>query len=367
MSAEQTNAEIARIALNADRNDLSDEDVLDQIKRLAARGESAGRAMSASTRPPERAAKGPRLRDDPRYLAGVRALARRTQNSARIVGGDKVIGREFDDCVAVGGDGDWGCTGTLIAPDVVLTAGHCVELHTRVFIGNDVADQGREIGIREHVRHRSFTKGLRNDLMLLFLDQPVSGVTPRQIAGAALVDKAVDARIVGFGTTDVEATIGYGVKRKADVPVVSRDCRGRVGGKSDAVTYGCYTGLELVAGKPLLNIDSCRGDSGGPLYMEDAQGRWLLAGVTSRGTDPGTENSGRLCGDGGMYVRVHEYRAWIVDEIKKRRTKAAATSKATKSVKRKAGAAKLTGPAKTETRKKTTKPPTGAKKSRKTL
>ena len=42
----------------------------------------------------------------------------------------------------------------------------------------------------------------------------------------------------------------------------------------------------------LLLHDTCKGDSGGPLYVADTRGRWFLAGVTSRGTDLATVSGG---------------------------------------------------------------------------
>jgi hypothetical protein len=57
--------------------------------------------------------------------------------------------------------------------------------------------------------------------------------------------------VVGFGTTDVHATQGFGVKRKTDVPVVSQGCNGKVKGKSEAAVYGCHRDREIGAGKPI--------------------------------------------------------------------------------------------------------------------
>jgi secreted trypsin-like serine protease len=265
---------------------------------------TGGGARSLGLRPSAPA--GPRLADDPRYLTNVRELARRTKRNARIIGGSAVTGKEFADCVAVGDDDDWGCTGTLIAPDVVLTAGHCQKLHSRIFVGNDVERPGREYRVKRHVRHPGWNGNLANDLMLLILEQPVKGVEPRVLAPTSRIDAATDGRVVGFGTTDLGGTTGYGRKQQTDVPIVSRACNGKVKSKKDSAVYGCHVGKELVAGKPLLNHDTCRGDSGGPLYI--AQGKtWLLAGVTSRGTDLATN----MCGDGGVYTRVDKYQAWI--------------------------------------------------------
>jgi secreted trypsin-like serine protease len=268
----------------------------------------AGRALSVQPKK----SKGPRLADDTRYLANIRALVKQKPNE-RIVGGSAVEGTEFNDCVAVGDDDQFGCTGTLIAPNAVLTAAHCEALHTRVFIGNSLSKQGREFRVRRHVRHGKFDGKLRNDLMILILEKKVTGVKPRALASAALIDAATTARVVGFGTTDVHATQGFGVKRKTDVPIVSQGCRGTVNGKSDAAVYGCHRDREIVAGKPLFLHDTCKGDSGGPFFIQDAKGGWKLAGVTSRGTDLAST----MCGDGGLYVRVDAYATWIASVLKK--------------------------------------------------
>ena len=264
------------------------------------------RALAVGPKKP----RGPRLANDPRYLAHIRDLVKQKPNE-RIVGGSLVDGKEFDDCVAVGDDNDFGCTGTLIAPNAVLTAAHCQALHTRVLVGNSLS-KGREFRVRNHVRHKHFDSKFRNDLMILILEKNITGVKPRALASTALINAATTARVVGFGTTDVHATQGFGVKRKTDVPIVSQGCNGKVNGKSDATMYGCHRDREIVAGKPLFLHDTCKGDSGGPFFVKNSKGRFLLAGVTSRGTDLALT----LCGDGGVYVRVDAHADWIADALK---------------------------------------------------
>jgi secreted trypsin-like serine protease len=267
----------------------------------------AGRSLSAVRR-----TKGRRLGNDPRYVANLREVSRRSSN-ARIIGGTAVRGSEFGDCVAVGNDDLWGCTGTLIAPNAVLTAAHCEMLHTRIFVGSDVTKRGRIFKVRKHFRHAKFDSEFRNDVMILILDKKVTGVKPRAMASKALIDKAKVGRVVGFGSTRLDGTGSLGSKLQTDVPLVSLACRGRVDRDTDSEAYGCHRNREMVAGKPLLLHDTCKGDSGGPLFIEDAKGRWLLAGTTSRGTDLATT----MCGDGGLYVRVDAYQKWIKSVLKK--------------------------------------------------
>lgn len=80
-------------------------------------------------------------------------------------------------------------------------------------------------------------------------------------------------------------------------------------GQTDVGAYGCDRDLEMVAGKPVLARDSCSGDSGGPFFVGSPKKGWLLAGATSRST----KSAMSTCGDGGIYVRVDEYRVWIED------------------------------------------------------
>jgi secreted trypsin-like serine protease len=246
------------------------------------------------------------LYKDKRYLRNARKLAKRTLGGTRILGGRPVKPNEFVDCVAVGSDTDWACTGTLIGPNVVLTAGHCAEFATRVFFGHDVAMSGKTVAVKKRVRHPKYRRGKQNDVMVLLLEESVT-VEPCELAPKPLIDKATDGRAVGFGNTDPMGAFGYGLKRAVDVPIASASCDGKVEGHDDQAAYGCDRGLEIVAGRPLLERDSCKGDSGGPFYILDKKGRWLLAGATSRATNSAMST----CGDGGIYVRVDRYRPWI--------------------------------------------------------
>ena len=313
MPVKQISATVAKAVRHAHKAAPDDDRAFfDELKArvapvMPARADVAARTIGVGPR-----VRGARLGDDPRYLANLRAVARSAAN-ARIIGGTPVAGKDLDDCVAVGSDDSWGCTGTLIAPDVVLTAGHCEQLHTRVFVGRDPTKTGRIFKVKAHVRHPKFDAALRNDLMILILEKKVTGVTPRKMAPKALIDKATVGRIAGFGSTRLDGSGTLGAKLETKVPIVSQACRGTVNGVKDGQVYGCHLGHEIIAGKPLLLHDSCNGDSGGPLFVENAAGQWLLAGTTSRGTDRGPT----MCGDGGLYVRVDLYQKWIASVLKK--------------------------------------------------
>jgi secreted trypsin-like serine protease len=258
---------------------------------------------------PDRTPKSRLIAEDPRYRSNALELARRTQGGLRVIGGMPVPKGQFLDCVAVGNDQQWGCTGTLVAPDVVITAGHCLPFATRVFFGGDVNRPGKIVAVKDRVRHPEYRQiaAHKNDLMVLLLAERIENIEPRRLADADLVDAATDGRVVGFGNTDPRGRDGYGVKRQVDVPIASTACHGRSHGNPDPMTYGCHADLEIVAGKPLLAKDSCTGDSGGPFYMAGESGDWVLAGATSRPTHAAAND----CGDGGIYVRIDRYRDWL--------------------------------------------------------
>jgi secreted trypsin-like serine protease len=229
---------------------------------------------------------------DPVFLENMKHLIRKRD---RVVGG--IPTSEYPDCVAVGSPDQWCCSGTLVAPNVVVTAGHCHAdgCASRVLVGDDVdSPNAHVIQVQEAVRHPQYTRPLANDLTVLVLAEDASA-EPRALAEEGMLEAAATVRVAGFGYTDVLAGGGYGIRRMVDVPLASSDPK-----------YGADPAKEFVAGAPFLQRDSCNGDSGGPAYVE-ADRRWYLVGATSRAT------SSRLlpCGDGGIYTKVRAFWDWV--------------------------------------------------------
>lgn len=183
---------------------------------------------------------------------------------------------------------DLHCTGTLIAPRVVLTAAHCVlrsplgsSLEILIGGANDspAASVVRVSQAKVHPEYRD--SGDPADLAVLLLESAVDPST----AVPALLDTSDRAgllagkkvRLVGFGTTGPRSE-PPGRKRMgtAVVTMVQDDVFG-------------------IAPSPAM---SCQGDSGGPVFAEDA-GQEFLVGVSSYG-DPG-------CIEYGINVRVDRF------------------------------------------------------------
>jgi secreted trypsin-like serine protease len=98
--------------------------------------------------------------------------------------------------------------------------------------------------------------------------------------------------VVGFGQREVGKENSVGDKQVAPVPILTARCNGAANASDDTCRVG-----ELSAGR-LGTGDTCKGDSGGPLYIM-SEGRPLLIAITSRGI-----GATMTCGVGGFYERL---------------------------------------------------------------
>jgi len=223
------------------------------------------------------------------------ADARPVRPGSDIIGGDPAATGEFPFMAAIldetrgGTDYDKQyCGGSLIDDDWVLTAAHCAEGMTAsqlsVAVGrtllNSTPAQGQRRSVAAVYMHPDFNDpiGLAHDAALLRLATPVTGITPIRLAGAA--DDRFEAAgqmltVIGWGTVSTRKPNYPNELRKVNVPVVDdATCATSYGAELDAPTMVC-------AGAP--NIDSCYGDSGGPLFATDTDGSRIEVGIVSWG------------------------------------------------------------------------------------
>ncbi|WP_426326777.1 S1 family peptidase [Pedobacter sp. R-06] len=236
-----------------------------------------------------------------------------------IIGGKEVPEGVYPECCLVGyrqgSSFHWTCTGILIAPNAVLTAGHCfvpgaiyeVALKaTRI----DSLSKAERIGVKKAVLHPGYNVNTHfNDLTVLMLDH-VAKTVPIELASRTELNAAVEVRLVGFGNTDPLGTIGFGIKREVSVPIKSIRTSPAQDLQQQEYLYGYESDIEFVAGGD--GYDSCTGDSGGPAYI-NVGGKLKLAGTTSRSSLDSMSD----CGDGGIYSRVDSHLNFITDTIKK--------------------------------------------------
>jgi endonuclease G len=232
----------------------------------------------------------------------------------RIVGGFETAPGEYPDCCLIGrrfsnGTQSWFCTGVLVHPRVVLTAGHCQDPTFAINVValkavNQAALSGAEIiGVRRVVVNPSYPQRIGNDISVLILRRNAT-VDPTPIASTADIAAAETTTLVGFGNNDILSTKGFGIQRQVEVDITHVRRAARDDLDEDEETLGFESDLEFVAGG--AGHDSCNGDSGGPAYILVDGGR-KVAGLTSRATEGATSP----CGEGGIYTRVDTQREFI--------------------------------------------------------
>lgn len=230
------------------------------------------------------------------------------EEAMRIVGGKPVAAEEFPECCLVGrtnsnGTIGWFCSGVLIHPRVVLSAGHCM-------ISNNVANvvalkaakenflnDAEIVPVQRIIAHPLYLQTQQfHDISVLILRRPAT-VPPVALGTTQEINAAQKTILAGFGNDDVKSTRGFGVKREVtvDIRAILRNPGDDL--NAEEQRFGFDARLEFVAGG--RGFDSCNGDSGGPAYIQ-VNGVRRLAGTTSRGIEA-TEDR---CGDGGIYSRV---------------------------------------------------------------
>lgn len=239
------------------------------------------------------------------------ALADREGPDPRIVGGEVVPPGAYPWTVALisaGEPADVGqlCGGSLVSPIMVLTAGHCVGGSAPnafdVVVGRDrLSDSsaGQRIPVDRIAMHPELL-----DVALLRLSEPATPapVTPASKAEAPLYSPGNIATVIGWGAMSENATFGSDELREVDVPIVSdRSC---------AEVYRQTAGFfdrpnSICAGAK--GKDSCAGDSGGPLIVDNGSGSPLLVGVTSYGRGCGRKRYP------GVYVEVPAVFGFVTD------------------------------------------------------
>ncbi|KAL7741973.1 hypothetical protein ACLKA6_012178 [Drosophila palustris] len=241
----------------------------------------------------------------------------------RIVGGINASPHEFPWIAVLFKSGKQFCGGSLITSNHILTAAHCVARMTSwdvaaltahlgdYNIRTDFEVQHVSRRIKRLVRHKGFEfSTLHNDIAILTLSEPVPFSTeiqpiclPTSAAQQSRSYSGQVATVAGWGSLR-ENGPQPSILQKVDIPIwANSECAQKYG---RAAPGGIIESM-ICAGQAAK--DSCSGDSGGPMIVNEGS-RYTQVGIVSWGIG---------CGKGqypGVYTRVTSLLPWIYKNIK---------------------------------------------------
>ncbi|NXO27314.1 TMPS5 protease, partial [Cisticola juncidis] len=201
----------------------------------------------------------------------------------RVVGGTDVAPGRWPWQVSVCQGSQHRCGGSVLAPEWILTAAHCVHRLRAVRAG-----AVRAGAVPSELSPRSCPLCPPGAIRAVCLPP-----APQDLL------QGTQCWVSGWGYTAPEQAQVAGTLKEALVPLIgTRRCN------SSCVYRGELTARMLCAGHLQGRVDACQGDSGGPLVCWDSS-MWRLVGVVSWGQGCAEPNHP------GVYTNVAQLLPWI--------------------------------------------------------
>lgn len=268
----------------------------------------------------------------PRLIPAARAVFKSAPSPAalppkrrpRVVGGSSATQGSFGYMATVsyvdGTGNQFLCSGTLVASNVVLTAGHCgvdettgvpnnpggYRIYTDAVDWTDTTDRVIS-GVSQVVVDPNFDPTtLYGDAAVLVLSNPVNSPTI-PLWGSGQISAGTGAWVAGWGKTYSGQTFFTTALQWAPTVVQNINyCSTQAAGLNFA--YNSATELCAV-NPPSYDTATCNGDSGGPLLADDSTGNLMEIGITSTGpSDCDTTSS-------DYFTSVEPIEPWLSSEI----------------------------------------------------
>ncbi|XP_056416886.1 transmembrane protease serine 2 [Hyla sarda] len=208
--------------------------------------------------------------------------------SSRIVGGTSAKSGDWPWQVSLQVRQSHVCGGSIITPDWILTAAHCVEgnyvypsLWT-AYAGSIQRSGGQALLVERIISHPNYNSETKDhDIALMKLKTSLSftgsNIKPVCLPNAGMPwTDTQSSWISGWGYTKQGGTTSS-VLMAANIPLISSTtCN------SPSVYNGVITSTMICAGYLSGGVDTCQGDSGGPLVTK-TNNLWWIVGDTSWG------------------------------------------------------------------------------------
>jgi len=209
------------------------------------------------------------------------------------------------------------CGGSIVAPNWIITAGHCVSgnqnnpgrfmVKAGVFdyMGTPGTEQSAQVSqvqrIILHNQYATVSGAPRYDIALVQLATPFTFTNQVQpvclpSADTAQTNPPSTLWTTGWGTTSSGGQVSRQLKQVLLPTVSNANCQGSYGNAFNGPLMCC-------AGQS--GKDACQGDSGGPLVGLSNNGSWFMYGITSWG------QGCALQGYPGVWARTSAFCSWV--------------------------------------------------------